>query len=369
MKNVGFILLAALAALAGCNPESPRGELDAERGDDAFAARDYAAAAKAFEKALEQDATNVVLAVKLAFARVAMGDGDGARQAAAAARTIDPGSAEAMLAEGQAAWLLKDEAAARAAFARVAAEKALPGEIRSQAYTALAVVEIGANAYDAARVALWRALRLDRRNAAVWYHLGHLSRVTYNFEEAAVEQYGMAAQLFAASDPRAREVQRSVIPALRESINRRKSTMSGVSNRDPEASAKLVAAAEALKAKDVKAAEAKFLAAWEKDAFSHKAAGEWARLAAVHPKTVDANKVLDAFQAAIDGRPNAQAVYQAAARFALTASRPMRAERMLSQALAHDPEAKASLDLYVDALRRVGKAKESALYAEYRKEL
>ena len=47
----------------------------------------------------------------------------------------------------------------------------------------------------------------------------------------------------------------------------------------------------------------------------------------------------------------------------------MRAEKFLSQALAHDSENKATLDLYVQTLRRLGKQAEAKLFEAYLKEL
>ena len=79
--------------------------------------------------------------------------------------------------------------------------------------------------------------------------------------------------------------------------------------------------------------------------------------------------MLGAFQDAIDQRPNSQATYRTAARFALSRRRPIRAERFLSQALAHDPEDKTTLDLYVQTLNRLGKNAEAKLYGAYAKEL
>jgi Tfp pilus assembly protein PilF len=61
--------------------------------------------------------------------------------------------------------------------------------------------------------------------------------------------------------------------------------------------------------------------------------------------------------------------YRTAAQFALNKRRPIRAEKFLSQALAHDPEDKRSLGLYVQTLRRLGKTAEAKIYDMYLKEL
>ena len=108
---------------------------------------------------------------------------------------LDPACAEAKMLDGQIAYLARDYARAKRNFDEVAATKSLPAELRSQALSARAVMEIAANMFDRARLTLWRAVRIDRRNAAAWYHLGHLSRDTYRFEDAALEQFEMAGRL------------------------------------------------------------------------------------------------------------------------------------------------------------------------------
>ena len=80
-------------------------------------------------------------------------------------------------------------------------------------------------------------------------------------------------------------------------------------------------------------------------------------------------KALNAFQDAIDQRPTSQETYRTAAQAALNRRYPMRAEKFLSQALAHDPENKRTLNLYVQTLRRRGRADEAKRYESYLKEL
>ena len=144
----------------------------------------------------------------------------------------------------------------------------------------------------------------------------------------------------------------------------------GAANRDPGAAAKLVAEAEAIAKKDPKRASAKYAEAYAKDPLSYAAALNHAKALIVSSKTdSDIMKALTAFQDAIDQRPNSQETYRTAARAALGRSKPMRAEKFLSQALAHDPENKATLEIYVQTLRRLGKSTEAKLYDAYLKEL
>ena len=367
MRKNAFAVLA-LAVLAGCGPDD--GAVDFEKGETAYAARDLRTAASCFNVAAEKNATNFVARMKLALVNLELGDLPEAKTAVEAALALDPVSAEAKMLDGQIAYLARDYARAKRNFDEVAAAKSLPAEIRSQALAARAVMEIAANMFDRARLTLWRAVRLDRRNAAAWYHLGHLSRDTYRFEDAALEQFEMAGRLM--KDPaRAKAIARDTIPALRESLRAKFAMKPGAAKRDPGAAAKLVAEAEVLaKKKETKKAAAKYAEAYAKDPLSYAAAWNHAKALIASAKTDDdVMKSLVAFQDAIDQRPNSQETYRTAARAALSRNKPMRAEKFLSQALAHDPENKVTLEIYVQSLRRLGKSVEAKLYDAYLKEL
>ena len=362
-------ILAVLAAalFAGC--EKDDGSVDFEKGVAAYAARDLRTAATSFQMAAEKNPTNFTACVKLALVNVDLGEIPAAKAAIEAALAIDPSSAEAKLIEGQIAYYGKDYECAKKNFNELAEARQLPAELRSQALAARAVMEIAANLFDRARLTLWRAVRLDRKNAAAWYHLGHLSRDTYRFEDAALEQFEMAGRL--TKDPaRAKAIARDTIPALREALRAKIASKPGAAKRDPGAAAKLVAEAETLSKKDPKKAAAKFAEAYGKDPLSYAAAWNYAKSSISGAKTdADVMKAIEAFQDAIDQRPNSQDTYRTAAQAALSRNRPIRAEKFLSQALAHDPENKATLDMYVQTLRRLGKATEAKLYAAYLKEL
>ena len=256
-----------------------------------------------------------------------------------------------------------------AAPSTVKAPLMIPKEIRSKAMVSQAVLELTADMFDRARVSLWRAVRLDRRNAAAWYHLGYLSRDTYRFEDAALEQFQMASRLM--TDPvRVKAVMQDIIPTIRESLRAKIAGKPGAATRDPGAAAKLVTEGEGLVKRDPKKAAAKFAEAYAKDPLSYAAAWNFAKAKDESAKSdADIARVLTAFQDAIDQRPNSQLTYRTAAQFALNKRRPIRAEKFLSQALAHDPEDKRSLGLYVQTLRRLGKTAEAKIYDMYLKEL
>jgi Tfp pilus assembly protein PilF len=234
---------------------------------------------------------------------------------------------------------------------------------------AQAVLELTANLFDRARISLWRAVRLDRRNASAWYHLGYLSRDTFRFEDASLEQFQMASRLM--KDPvRMKMVMQEIIPTIRETLRAKIAGKPGAATRDPGMAAKLVSEGEGLVKRDPKKATAKFSEAYAKDPLSYAAAWNFAKSKSDSVKSdAEISRVLVAYQDAIDQRPNSQLTYRTAARFSLNKRRPIRAERFLSQALAHDPEDKKTLELYVQTLRRLGKSNEAKLYEAYMKEL
>ena len=363
------ILVACAAAfLCGCDKDD--GSADMEKGAAAYAARDLRAAAASFTAAADKNPTNFTARMKLALINMDLGEMPAAKAAVENALAVDPASAEALFIDGQIAYYMKDYARAKKDFDEVAQSSQLPAEIRSQALAARAVMEIAGNLFDRARLTLWRAVRLDRKNAAAWYHLGHLSRDTYRFEDAALEQFEMAGRLM--KDPaRARAIARDTIPALREALRAKIATKPGAAKRDPGAAAKLVSEAEALaKRKEMKKSAAKYAEAYAKDPLSYAAAWNHAKALIASAKTdAETTKALTAFQDAIDQRPNSQETYRTAARAALSRGKPMRAAKFLSQALAHDPENKATLELYVQTLRRLGRPTEAKLYDAYLKEL
>ncbi|MBO5941592.1 MAG: hypothetical protein J6R18_10405 [Kiritimatiellae bacterium] len=362
MRN-NILAIFALAVIAGCGVDD--GSAEFEKAEAAYAARDLQFAANYYGAAAAKNPTNLAARVKLAMVNVDLGEISAARSAIDSALETDATSAEAIFIDGQIAFLEKDYKRANKAFASVYSAVNIPKPLRSRALAAQAVLELAENKFDNARVTLWRALRMDMRNAAAWYHLGYLSRDTYRFEDAALEQFQMASRLM--TDPsRLEVVTQKIIPTIRESINSRIAAKPGASSRNPGAAAKLVSEGERILKRNPKGAEAKFAEAYAKDPLSYEAAWNFAKIKMNSAKTdKDVDKVLTAFQDAIDQRPNSQVTYRTAARFALNSRRPMRAEKFLSQALAHEMDNKASIDLYIQTLRRIGKNSLAKVYSAY----
>ncbi len=379
-----------LATVLGCaDKEVDDGARDLARGREALAAHDLSAAAQAFEACMRKNATNFEARISLALVGLEQGQPRLADTAAKEAVALDPTSAEARLVEGQTAYLAKDYARAKTAFTVVADARELPKPMRAQALASRAVAELALDETDAARLSLLRALRLDFRCAPAWYHLGVLSRGTYHFLSAAKDQFEMACRLDPNS-PRTRETLRTIIPSLREALARVATDKPGAAKRQPELAAKLIAegfAAQKKEKKDLITALQRFEKAHAVDPLSWEAAMYYAQTlpaAEAAKKAGDKTKLsaskvvdrtLDAYHAALDIKPASRDTCMAAARFALQNRRAPAACDFLSHALAHFPDAKDAkpiLELYVEALGKLGTAegaKRARMYRAYLQEL
>ena len=372
------LVLLLAACLAGCGdapkaPEAPPddGSADFARAKVELEKQDLPAAAAAFASAASKCETNLEARIQLALINLRLGEVEAANAAATNAVETCPESAEAHLVAGQAAYLKKDYRRAIDLFAKVAAEKSLPDAMRSDALVGRGVVELAQNASDAARISFLRAMRLSRRNPAAWYHLGVLSRDVYRFDEAALEQFEMAARFSNPNDARAVKISREVIPALRKAIVSAAASKPGVAKRDPAAAAKLLAEGEALqKKKAIRAAIKKYEAAFAADPLSDAAALKYATLVALNDKTAaGVDKALAAYRAVIDQRPEKQANYLAAARLAYENKRWATAAAIMDRAVSHDPENRQTLDLLIAALQKAGKTKQAEAWKAYRAEV
>lgn len=366
-----LLVVAGCGEAAGTAAQPDDGAEEVAEGMAALEAQNVRGAIKAFAAAARVCGTNFEARVQLALAHLRQGEVAEADRAVREACALCPESAEARLVDGQVAYLKKDYARARAAFSSVAAEAALPAAVRSEAFVGRGIVELAQDACDAARISFLRALRLNPRSAAAWYHLGVLSRDTYRFNEAALEQFEMAARLSDPRDARTKKISHELIPALRKALQAAAAGKPGAAKRDPAAAAKLFAEGEQLqKKKMIRAAIKKFAAAFAADPFSEAAAARYAHLLALNDKSASGvDKALAAYRAAIDQRPGRQDYYLAAARLAYANKRWSTAVQIMDRAVAHDPEKRATLDLLIASLLKAGKAKQAEAWKAYRAEL
>ena len=374
-----LLSLGCVVGFAGCDDASEvgtaqrpdEGAADIARAETAKVNGDLAAASAAYGAAMAKNATNLEIRVQKALTDLARGDADGAETAAAEALALAPESAEVLLVDGQAAYLKQNYPRALKDFAAVAAAQDILPELRSSAWSARAVVELAEGEFDAARVSLLRALRLNFKNAAAHYHLGLIFRDTYHFDNAALEQFQMAARLSDAREERTRRLSGEIIPALRKAIAAAAANNPEAARRDAGKAAALTAEGEALRTRrQMRLAMKKFAAALEADPLCDKAALHYAELTAANDKTADGvSRALKAYRTVIEQNPSSQKHYLAAARLAYANGRWATAAAIMERAVAHDPDNRQTLDLFIAALQKAGKGPVAEIWSSYRKEL
>lgn len=378
MKRFGMAVLfpAWLAAwVAGCGGEGAAaredGAADVARGVAAQEAGDLRGAAAAFGAAAAACGTNFEARARLAAVNLALGDAKGAGDAAAAAVALCPESAEARLLRGQAAYRAREYRKAHDDFAAVAGAKELPAALRSAAWAACGVAEMAEKSYDAARLSFLRALRLDRRNAAAWYHQGRLLHEVFRFHEAAAEQFTMAAGCPDVPAERAKKIRGEILPALAKASAAATAKALGTGGRDAAAAAKLVEEGVKLEKKKMAAAAVKkYEAAFAADRSCEAAAKKVAALLPQVDKSSGAtDRALEAYRALIALRPSRLSNYLEAALLAYQNRRWAVAAQIMDRAVAFHPENDKALGLLVASLKKAGKAQLKEAWGDYRAEL
>ena len=276
------------------------------------------------------------------------------------------------LLESQIAWHLKDYKTAANGFADIANDGKLDAAVRAQGWAGLGVVEMTCDNHHLARIAFLRALRLDRRNAAAWYHLGLLYRDGFGYLEAALEQFEIFVRLEEEASPRVQKVQRTIIPALKEQISRAATERPGAAKRNSSVAATSIATAEsALKKGNAKAAREAYQQALAADPLSYPAA---LGLAKAWEKT-DATKsgqqkAFEAYKAACALSPSAVSTFLATGSLAVKLGYSSQAVEIYSRAIAANPVSLDAIDGLIRVLRKGGKADKVAnAYQKYRDSL
>jgi tetratricopeptide (TPR) repeat protein len=364
-----LVASVSLAALAGCGARDGVKEHAAARA--AYEVRDLAKAERLLVRSLACRAANVDALVLLARVRLELGEISAAQAAIAEAAALAGGDTDVRLLSAQIDYHAKNEDKAAAAFAALADDAALPARIRSQAKAALGVVEMSRNARDAARIAFLTAIRFDRRNPAAWYHLGLLYRDAFAYNEVALEQFEIYVRLEDKADRRAQDVQRVVIPGLRERIARAAAERPGAAKRNSAAAATAIAKADAAwKKGQFKTAKLRYQDAVAADALSYPAALGLARAwEKTDASAAGRRKAFDLYLAACALRPGAVSTYLTTGRLALELGRYSTAVEIYSRAMAADPANRGAVDGLVAALQRVNNPKAAAVYRAYRDSL
>lgn len=358
------------AAILGCGPRD--GSKEFREGKEAYEHRDLKKAERLFERSVvlaPQDADRL-----LYLARTELELGELPKAQDVIGRIPEGASADVdvQLLKAQIAWHAKDYKGAADLFAAVANDAKLEAPVRAQGWAGLGVVEMTCDNHHLARVAFLRAIRLDRRNAAAWYHLGLLYRDGFGYLEAALEQFEIFVRLEEEASPRVQKVQRTIIPALKEQIARAATERPGAAKRNSSVAATSIAAAEAaLKKGNAKAAREAYQQAFAADPLSYPAALGLAKAWEKTDATRDGQtKAFENYKAACALRPSAVSTFLATGSLAVKLGYSSQAVEIYSRAIAANPTSLDAIDGLIRVLRKGGKAdKVTTAYQKYRDSL
>lgn len=360
-------VVIAMAALVGCGAKDGLAEL--ERGRAAYAARDLKKAEKFFEKSVACAPTRVDALVELARVKLDLGELASAKEWAQKAEKLAERDSDVRILSAQIAWHAKDYAKATKLFRGIATDATLAPEIRAQGWTGAGIVEMACDNRHLSRIDFLQALRINRRDAAAWYHLGLLYRDAFGYHDAALEQLNVYVRLEAEASPRVQKTQRAIIPGLKETIARTLTERPGAGSRDSAKCAEALAKAEAAwKKGEFKTARLRYQDALKADALSYPAA---LGLAKAYQKTdgskAGQEKAFENYKLACALRPSAISTFLEAGKLAVKLGYHAQAVEIGSRALAANPASLEALDSLIAALGKTGAKREDiAAYREYR---
>ena len=369
-KACAVVCAVGLGCLLGCGSDDGSGDFAA--GQAAYGVRDLKKAEKCIEKSVAALPTDVDRLLLLARVKLDLGDLVAAKDFADKAAGFAGEDSDVILFGAQVAWHMKDYEAAAKGFRSIAANAKLPAAVRSQGFSDLGIVEMSNNNPHFARIDFLKAIRLDYHNASACYHLGLLFRDVFDYREAALEQFEKFVRLEASASPRVQKVQRTIIPALKESIAKALTDRPGVSKRDSAAcAAKITKAEAALKKGQAKTARQLYQDALVTDPLSFPAA---IGLAKTWPKA-DATrngqvKSLEAYRIACSLRPGSISTFLTTGALAFQLGFHAQAVEIYSRAVAAAPNSLEALDGLIRSLRKIGnKAKIAQAYQDYRTDI
>lgn len=372
------VSFAAAAILAGCGgPSDGQGEFASAA--EAYAARNLEKAAELYSKSLAIAPDNVDALVMLSRVKIDLGEISAAAETLAKAAALAPEDIDIIELNAQCAWHLKDYEKARGEYLRLAKDGRLENTKRAQAYAGLGVIDIALGDPDAIGAKMWIrdrartefliALALDPKCASARYHLGLIYRdAPYGYLDAALEQFQFFVRLSAEADPRMQNVQRVIIPELKDQIATALAERPGAQNRDSNAAAAaLKRAEEAWKNGTYKTARLRYEDAWKADPLSYPAAlglsKAWEK---IDTSAAGKQKSFEYCCEACKLRPSAVKLFISAGDKAMALKRYASAVELYSRAVAASPKDITAIDGLIRALGRTGNRDSAAIYQQYR---
>lgn len=366
--NCAGIIAAVL--IAGCGDSDGRREF--ELGKSAYEANDLKGAEKYLEQSLKAAPDNIDAAICLANVKAELDELSAAKGLIDKASLRDPNASDIILLRAQIEYLAKDFASAIKDFTIIAENTGLSPELRAQGYSGIGVVEMCCGNPHIARIAFLSALRLDRRSAPAWYHLGMLYRDEFGFLEIAKDHFDAFVRIDELASPRVQQVQKKVIPALVDAISRAMMARKGADNRNSaKCASALVKAEAAWKKGQYKTARQQYEAALKEDALSYPAA---LGLAKAWEKTDSSKsgqaKALENYRLACALRPSDASILITAGALAAKLNFHSVSSDLYSRALAAKPNSLDAIDGLIRALRKEGGKNNIAnAYQRYRDSL
>ena len=359
-------LVALCATVLGCGPNDGAKEL--EQGKAAYEMRDLKKAEKLFEKSQSLAPQNVERLLYLARVKLDLGELAAAKDLVEKAVPLADGATDVTLLEAQVAWHATDYKKAVARFSAIANDSKLDAALRAQGWAGLGVVQMTCDEPHRARIAFLRAIRLDRRNASAWYHLGLLYRDGFGYLEAALEQFDIFVRLEEEASPRVQKVQRTVIPALKEQLAQAATERPGASKRDSSACSTAIAKAEAeMKKGNFKTARQAYQDALAADPLSYPAAFGLARAWEKSDATKQGQtKAFENYRLACSLHPSKVSTFVTTGQLAMKLGFYAQAVEIYSRAVAANPNSLDAIDGLIRALRKTSKASVAKAYQEYR---
>ena len=363
-----FAAAALLAVLAGCGPDDGSSEFSG--GKAAFDAGDTKKALKLFAKCAELAPDNVDALVYLARIKLAVGELGEACEWISKAEALAAGDVDVRLLSAQISWHLKDYDKASSLYTSVANDESLDSSLRAEGWTGLGIVEMAKGEAHLARVAFLRAIRIDRKKASAWYHLGLLYReAPFGYLEASLENFEIFVRLDENASPRVQKTLRVLIPGLKESIARVAADRPGAARRNSSQCATAISKAESAAKKGVwKTARQCYQEALDSDALSYPAALGLAKaILKVDASKAGQDRAFEMYKLACSLRPSAVKTFLEAGELAAKTGKYGQAVTIYSRAVAANPASIPAIDGLIKALRKVGgRQKEAAAYQRYR---
>lgn len=350
-----YFVLALAISLSGCSISSDPVK-DYEKGKVAFENAEYKMAAECFTEVIEKAPENIDAYVMLARSEFALGNLDAAATALNKAAKTNGDDIDIIELSAQIAFYRKDYKLATKSYARLASNTNLDPSARSIGWTGLGIVDFvridddkNSSRYHEARVKFLQAITLDARNASARYYLGCLYRDTFQYLEAARDQFRAFIYLEKDDTKRVKYVQNVILTSLNEEIKKRSEP--NIARIDTVGCASMLKKGDDFfKRKKYKDAITSYMKALKSNPVSYAAAIGLARAyARVNRSRQDNDRTLDAYLVACKIRPSEINTHIEAGDFALRIGKSATAVELYSRALASSPTSVKSVQGLINA--------------------